>query len=55
LQGTITSTEVCEVEEFLIDNRESAEAIGMRGRKVAKSFFDYKQQGKALLTFLENV
>ena len=50
-----SSTEICEAAEFLIDNPESAAAIGVQGREVAKSFFDYKQQGKALLTFLENV
>jgi glycosyltransferase involved in cell wall biosynthesis len=50
-----SSTEVCEAAKFLIDNPESAVAIGVRGREVAKSFFDYKQQGKALLTFLENI
>ena len=43
-----SSTEICEAAEFLIDNPESAAAIGVRGREVAKSFFDYKQQGKAL-------
>lgn len=50
-----SSKEICEAAEFLIDNPESAAAIGVRGREVAKSFFDYKQQGKALLAFLENL
>ena len=50
-----SSTEICEAADFLINNPESAVAIGMRGREVAKSFFDYKQQGKALLSFLENL
>ncbi len=50
-----SSTKICEAAEFLIDNPESAAVIGARGREVAKSFFDYKQQGKELLTFLENV
>lgn len=50
-----SSTEVFEAAEFLINNPESAAAMGVRGREVAESFFDYKQQGKALLTFLENV
>jgi glycosyltransferase involved in cell wall biosynthesis len=50
-----SSTEVCEAVEFLINNPESAEAIGVRGREVAESFFDYRQQGKALFTFLENL
>ncbi len=50
-----SSAEICEAAEFLIDNPESAEAIGGRGREVAASFFDYKQQGKALFTFLENL
>jgi glycosyltransferase involved in cell wall biosynthesis len=50
-----SSAEVCEAAEFLINNPESAADIGVRGREVAKSFFDSKQQGKALLTFLESV
>jgi glycosyltransferase involved in cell wall biosynthesis len=50
-----SSSEVCEAAEFLINNPESAAAIGGRGREVAEKFFDFKQQGKALLTFLENV
>ena len=50
-----SSNEICEAVEFLINNPESAAAIGVRGREVAKSFFDYKKQGKALFTFLENL
>lgn len=50
-----SSTEICEAAEFLIDNPESAAAIGARGREVARSFFDYKQQGKALREFLESL
>jgi len=50
-----SSAEICEAVEFLINDRDSAAAIGMRGREVAKSFFDYKNQGKALLSFLENL
>jgi len=50
-----SSTEVCKAAEFLIENPESAEAIGLRGRQVAESFFDYKQQGKALFTFLQSL
>ena len=50
-----SSTEVCEAAEFLINNPESAAAIGARGREVARSFFDYKEQGKALVAFLENL
>jgi len=50
-----SSAEVCEAAEFLIDNPESAVAIGARGREVARSFFDYKQQGAALRDFFENV
>ena len=50
-----SSTEICEAASYLINNPESAASIGIRGREVAKSFFDYKQQGKALLTFLENI
>ena len=48
-------TEICEAARFLIDNRDAATTIGMRGREVAESFFDYKKQGEALLTFLEKV
>ena len=50
-----SSEEVCKAVEFLIDNPESAAAIGRRGRNVAETFFDYQRQGKALLAFLENV
>ena len=50
-----SSVEICEAAEFLMNNLESAAAIGMRGREVARTFFDYKQQGKALLPFLENL
>ena len=50
-----SSNAVCEAAEFLIDNPESAEVIGPRGREVAKSFFDYRQQGKALHNFLQNL
>lgn len=50
-----SSAEICEAAEFLINNPESAAAIGKRGREAAKTFFDYKQQGKALLSFLENL
>jgi len=50
-----SSNEICEAVEFLINNPQSAASIGMRGREVAKSFFDYKKQGKALFTFLENL
>jgi glycosyltransferase involved in cell wall biosynthesis len=50
-----SSTEICEAAEYLISKPESAEAIGVQGRETARSFFDYKLQGKALLAFLENV
>jgi len=50
-----SSREICEAVEFLVNNPESASAIGARGREVAESAFDYKKQGRALLTFLENV
>lgn len=50
-----SSAEICEAAEYLIDHPNSAAAIGMRGREVARSFFDYRRQGKALLTFLENL
>lgn len=50
-----SSVEICEAAEFLINNPDSAAAIGMRGREVARTFFDYKRQGKALLSFLENL
>ena len=35
-----SSTEVCEAAEFFINNPESAAAIGLRGREVAKSLFE---------------
>ncbi len=50
-----SSTEICAAAEFVINNPESAVAIGMRGREVAKISFDYKQQGEALLAFLANL
>lgn len=50
-----SSAEVCEAAEFLIKNHDAAAVIGARGRLVAESYFDHKQQGMALRTFLENV
>lgn len=50
-----SSTDVCEAVEFLINNPDTAAAIGARGRKVAESFFDCNRQGKALLAFFEIV
>ncbi len=50
-----SSAEICEAAEFIIDDPESAAAIGARGREVAKSYFDYKQLGKSLLAFLESL
>jgi len=49
------SNEIFKAVEYLIDNPEDAAIIGKRGREVAKSFFDYKQQGKALFTFLKSL
>lgn len=50
-----SSAEIFEAAEFLINNPESAAAIGVRGREVAESFFDYKKQGKGLLAFIESI
>ena len=50
-----SSEEVAAAVEFLIDNQESASAIGKRGREVARTFFDYNQQGKELLAFLQSL
>ena len=50
-----SSTDVCEAAEFLINNPETAAAIGARGRKVAESFFDCNQQGMALRAFFETI
>jgi glycosyltransferase involved in cell wall biosynthesis len=50
-----SSSDVCDAAEFLINNPESATAIGVRGREVAETFFDCRQQGRALLAFLESV
>lgn len=44
-----SSNEIFDAVEFLINNPEAAASIGTQGRKVAKKFFDYKKQGKALL------
>jgi glycosyltransferase involved in cell wall biosynthesis len=49
------SNEILKAAEYLMDNREEAEIIGKRGREVAKSIFDYKRQGVALLAFLKNL
>lgn len=50
-----SSAEICEAAEFLINNPETASAIGARGREAAESFFNYKHQGRSLITFLENI
>jgi glycosyltransferase involved in cell wall biosynthesis len=50
-----SSKEICDAVAFLIDNPDSAISIGAHGREVARLFFDYRQQGKELLTFLENI
>jgi len=47
-----SSAELCEAAEFLINNRELAAAMGERGRAVAREFFDYREQGEALFSFL---
>lgn len=50
-----SSTEISAAVAFLIDNPDAASSIGAQGREVARSFFDYRKQGKGLLTFLENI
>ena len=55
LVGAGSSDEVCGAVEYLIGNREAAEEMGARGREAAKSFFDYRQQSKDLLTFLRDL
>jgi glycosyltransferase involved in cell wall biosynthesis len=50
-----SSTEIFEAVKFILDNPESAATIGARGREVAKSVFDHRQQAKVLLTFLKNI
>jgi glycosyltransferase involved in cell wall biosynthesis len=50
-----SSAGICQAAESIISNPESAAAMGVRGREVARSFFDYKRQGKTLLSFLENL
>ncbi len=49
------SSEIFEAAEYLLDNPEHAAVIGARGRDVAISFFDYRQQGETLLSFLKNI
>lgn len=49
------SEEIVKAAEYLMENPNDAAAMGMRGRETAKSSFDYRQQGKALLTFLESL
>ena len=50
-----SSAEICRAVEFLMETPETAGTIGARGREVARSFFDCKRQGKALLEFIESV
>ena len=50
-----TIEEICAAAEDLINNPKAAAAIGRQGRETAKSFFDCRQQGKALLAFLEEL
>lgn len=41
--------------DFLVRNPESAVAIGLKGRDVAVTAFDYLAQGKELFSFLKNL
>jgi len=50
-----SKVEICNALDFLIDNPKYAEDIGTRGREVAKSYFDYKKQGKPLFNFLLSI
>jgi len=50
-----SSTEIFEAADYLINNPESAAAIGGRGREVASTYFDYRQRGTALLKFLKSL
>lgn len=49
------SEEIVKAAEYLMDNPDDAAALGMRGRETARASFDYRQQGRALLTFLESL
>ena len=50
-----SSEEICDAAEFLLANLNYAKAIGKRGREVASTCFNHKQQGDDLLIFLQNL
>lgn len=49
------SKEIAAAVEHLMENPEEAAAIGKRGRDLAKSLFDYRTQGQALIDFLRGL
>ncbi len=47
-----SSEAICEAAEFLLTDPDAAKVIGKRGREVANTSFNNKQQGKELLAFI---
>jgi glycosyltransferase involved in cell wall biosynthesis len=41
--------------EYVLENPEIAKRVGLKGREVAYSRFDYKVQGKRIIEFLQNI
>ena len=41
--------------DFVVNNPEKASEIGKEGRIIANKFFDYKNFGSGLISFLENL
>jgi len=50
-----SSSDICDAVDFIIKNLETAVQIGLNGRKVAETFFDYKKQGAVLLDLFRNI
>lgn len=50
-----SSKDICDAVEFLMNNPQTAAAIGVQGREAAKTFFDFRRQGVALVSFLEKL
>ncbi|MFH2044516.1 MAG: glycosyltransferase [Pseudomonadota bacterium] len=49
------SQDIVEAAEYLIENRDVAAIIGLRGREVARSNFEYRNQGQKFLSYLRKI
>ncbi len=49
------ASEIVAAVEYIIANPCEAAAIGMNGRQKAMALFDYRAQGQALLSFLQDI